>query len=179
MRQPSEIEYCIAPLFNDTIYELVGVHIGHSGKGHHATSVVKVFIDKPGGITIGDITMMSRKISAYLDVEQKITNRYILEVSSPGLDRLLLKPEHFAQQLGNKLNISLVALKDNKRNIKGTLEKIEGNDIYLSIECDAQKEDNKHIEKLSFDEIDKARVIPQISFGKATVKTKERGVEKE
>jgi ribosome maturation factor RimP len=82
-------------------YELVHVEFGSQGKD----AVLRVYIDAPGGIQVDDCESVSRQLSAVLDVEDPLNSSYFLEVSSPGLDRPLVKPEHFRQFVGDNARI--------------------------------------------------------------------------
>ncbi len=75
---------------------LEGVELAGSGRRH----ILRVYIDKEGGVTIRDCELMSRELGPVLDVEDLIPGPYTLEVSSPGLDRPLKKPNDFKRQIG-------------------------------------------------------------------------------
>lgn len=139
-------------------------------------STLRVFIEKEDGLEIDDIVRTSRKIGAHLEVEGTLPGRYLLEVSSPGLDRLLFKPAHFLPQVGQKIQISLSYPKDNQKNFQGILQGVDGDEISLFIE--KNKHHPEKVETFSFEQIDKARLMPNIQTGK-TGKGKKRGVEKE
>lgn len=82
-------------------YEIVEVELAGSGR----RPTLRVYIDKDGGVNIGDCERMSRELGAVLDVEDLIPGSYNLEVSSPGLDRPLRKPADFRKQLGKLVRI--------------------------------------------------------------------------
>ncbi len=84
--------------------------------------VLRIVIDKEGGITIGDCEEVSKRLSALLDVEDLIPTSYILEVSSPGLTRELTKEEHFAFFRGRLIRVVLRETVSNRREIKGYIE---------------------------------------------------------
>lgn len=153
MREPTEIENLLIPLLEATPYELVWVEVSKGGK----RTVVRVFIDKQGGINIDDIAKASKQISTYLDVEMPLLGNYVLEVSSPGLDRPLMRPEHFPPQMGEKISVHLVVAIDGRRNFKGILRSVTDEGIEMMVD--------DSILKFAFDDIDKARVIPDIRFG--------------
>lgn len=83
-------------------YELVEVELHPGSKG----LVVTIFIDKEGGVTVRDCELFSRSIEAMLDVEDPIKGSYILEVSSPGLDRPLRTKRDFSKNLGRNVKIT-------------------------------------------------------------------------
>ncbi len=94
--------------------------------------VLRIYVDKDGGINIDECETISRSISEALDQENLIQTAYQLEVSSPGAERKLTKEWHFEKVLGKKIEVSLYAPIDGTKNFIGTLEKYENNIIYLS-----------------------------------------------
>ena len=78
-------------------YEFVGYELHGRGSG----KVLRVYIDKKGGVMLDDCSRVSYQISAILDVEDPIQGHYSLEVSSPGLNRPLFTLEHYQQQIGH------------------------------------------------------------------------------
>ncbi|HHW11644.1 MAG TPA: ribosome maturation factor RimP [Firmicutes bacterium] len=99
-------------------YEVVDVELTREG----AQRLLRVFIDRPEGIGINDCEMFSKRLSAVLDEEDPIPTAYLLEVSSPGLERPLTKPEHFQRFAGQGVEISLFAPLQGKRKIRGRLK---------------------------------------------------------
>lgn len=96
-----KVRQIAAPLAAQEGLELVDVEFG--GPGGRQT--LRLFIDKPGGVSLDDCTAISRAVSAALDVEDPIAGAYDLEVSSPGLDRPLRTPEHFEKFKGSKVRV--------------------------------------------------------------------------
>lgn len=130
--------------------ELVDIEHVPQGKGQ----TLRVYIDKEGGVTVDDCERVSHQISGVLDVEDPIAGHYTLEVSSPGLDRPLSKPEHFARFRGREIKLRLLAPQGGRRNFKGLLKglkdeqvelEVDGEDMFLPLEC-----------------IEKARLVPDI-----------------
>lgn len=101
----TQIETLVLPILDDLGYELVDLQLQQDGK----QLALRLFIDKPVGITLDDCVEVSREVSAILEVEDPIRSAYRLEVSSPGLDRPLKKPADFERFVGKK-----VKLKSNK-----------------------------------------------------------------
>ena len=95
---------------------------------------LRVFIDKEGGVGIDDCVEMSHALDKPLDEGDFIPNAYILEVSSPGVERELVKPEHFEKMCGQKINIKLIRPMDGKREFSGVLEQYDNGDITLACE---------------------------------------------
>jgi ribosome maturation factor RimP len=84
--------------------------------------LLRIFIDRePGGVTLGDCETVSRDLSAALDVEDIILHAYTLEVSSPGLDRTLSKPEHFVRFTGSMVRIKTYQLINGQKVFRGRL----------------------------------------------------------
>lgn len=117
----------------------------------HGSPILRIYADKEGGITIGDITDISREISTVLDVEDFIDKKYMLEVSSPGLDRPLTKPEHFEKVVGKKIRVRIKEAMDGRRNFKGTLDSCTDDMLKIT--------DNDGVEfEIELGNVDKARL---------------------
>jgi ribosome maturation factor RimP len=127
-------------------YELVAWE--RSGKG----SMLRVFVDKPSGIDVDDCAKVSQQLSRVLEVEGIDYGR--LEVSSPGLDRVLRKDEDFARFAGEKARLKLRLALDGQRNFVGTLRAV--NDGKLELEVDGR------LLALDLSNIEKARLVPNI-----------------
>lgn len=101
--------------------------------------VLRIILDKEGGITIGDCEEVSKRVSALLDVEDIIPVSYLLEVSSPGLTRELTKPSHFEFFQGRLVRLILKEAVDGRREMKGFIKEVrEG--ILLLIEKETKKD---------------------------------------
>ena len=144
----------IADMLGSTVtalgYELWGVE--HIAQGRH--SVVRVYIDSPGGITVDDCTTVSEQVSSVLDVEDPITGEYTLEVSSPGMDRLLFKVAQYAGYIGEMVELRLRSAFEGRRKYRGILKGIEGEDVVIQID------DQEFL--LPYGAIEKARVQPRV-----------------
>ena len=131
-------------------YELWGVE--HIAQGRH--SLVRVYIDSPSGITVDDCATVSEQVSSVLDVEDPITGEYTLEVSSPGMDRLLFKVAQYAGYIGEMVELRLRSAFEGRRKYTGILKGIEGEDIVIQVD--------DHEFLLPFGAIEKARVQPRV-----------------
>jgi ribosome maturation factor RimP len=132
-------------------YELVDVEQSPRGR------VLRLFIDKPdkpGGVDVDDCALVSNQLSRLLAVENVDYDR--LEVSSPGLDRVLKKPADYARFAGNEINLKLRLPMGGRRNFSGVLQGIADGKVRLTM-------DTGEVE-LAFGNIDKARLVP--NFGK-------------
>ncbi len=131
-------------------YELVGVELEGSGEG----SILRVFIDRDAGISVGDCEKASRQIGAVLDVEDPIPESYVLEVSSPGLDRPLLTADHFVRFAGHPVRLRTTEPMDGRRGWKGRLVGCrEGNVV-------VREGDEERIIPLGL--VGKANLVPEV-----------------
>src|SRR5487761_56054 len=136
----------IEPLVGRLGYELV--ELEHTAG--RSSAVVRLFIDSPEGVGLADCERVSREVSALLDVEDPIPTAYTLEVSSPGLDRVLRTPAHFARFVGARVFVELAAPRDGRRRYTGKL--LSADQAGIALEVDGQ-----HV-PVSFAEIGKARL---------------------
>lgn len=94
--------------------------------------VLRIFIDKPAGVTHADCEFISQQVGTILDVEDVIPGaRYTLEVSSPGVERRLSKPKEFERFVGQKVKVVLRQPVENQRHLTGTLTNFAGGMITL------------------------------------------------
>lgn len=110
-------------------YELVDVE-AHAG----SNGLLRVYIDQEAGINLDDCELVSRQLSAVLDVEDPMPGRFVLEVSSPGLDRPLRTLEHFRRYRDQVVRVKLNQSRDGRRNFKGRLLRVEKTDIFVEID---------------------------------------------
>src|SRR5215813_10862982 len=112
-----------------------GVELVHTEvAGPEGHPIVRVFIDKPGGVTHEDCSEISTQIGTVLDVEDFIHSAYTLEVSSPGLERGLYKPQDFDRFAGSAAKLKTRIAINNQRNFRGQIIGIEGARLFLTIE---------------------------------------------
>lgn len=111
----------MTPVVSAMGYELVGVEYQLRGR----QGLLRVYIDKPGGITLDDCERVSHQVSGLLDVEDPIAGHYTLEVSSPGLDRPLFKAEDFERFAGSTVRLRLDPPLMGRRNMTGLLGGLE------------------------------------------------------
>jgi len=123
--------------------ELVEIQFRREGHGW----VLRLFIDKEGGITIDDCAAVSREISAYLEVEDLIDHAYHLEVSSPGLERPLRKREDFIRFAERLVRIKLREPINGQRVLIGTLLGLEGEMVLLEMDNETVRIDMENIAK--------------------------------
>lgn len=114
---PEKIAALAADVAREESVEIVDVVVGREGP----RSVIRIFIDREGGVRISDCESFSRKVGAVLDVEDPVPGPYSLEVSSPGINRRLAKPAHFAAAAGRRVHVVLSEAVDGCRRVRGTL----------------------------------------------------------
>jgi ribosome maturation factor RimP len=129
--------------------ELWGVEYFARGK----ITMLRVYIDREGGVGIGDCERFSRQLGSVLDVEDPILGEYTLEVSSPGLDRPLYSLTQYSQYVGQVIDLKLRFPYEERRKFKGELKAVESGDVVLVVD------DHEYL--FPFESIEKARVVPQ------------------
>jgi len=142
----------IAELLEPTIarlgYELADLEVKVGGKN----GVLRLFIDSPDGIGLGDCEKVSLAVSALLDVEDPLPGHYALEVSSPGLNRKLTKVEHFQRFTGETVKVEMRFPIEGRRRFRGTL--VSSDDENIVVEVDGESH------TLAVATIDTARLVP-------------------
>ncbi len=111
------VEELMSEILQGTKYELVDVEYVMEKDWY-----LRIFVDKAGGIDLDDCQFLSEKIGAILDKEPLMKDAYILEVSSPGIDRVLKKDRDFVREAGKVVDVTLYAPINGKKNFTGTLE---------------------------------------------------------
>ncbi len=143
----------VEPLMDSMGFDLWGIeYAGSAGQ-----PVVRVYIDAQGGVNVDDCAKASRSLSVALDVEDIIPGRYVLEVSSPGLDRLFFSPGQMAPYVGRAVDVSLEEAQDGRRNFKGDLETVRDDGFTLRAEDGSVAFDWNNVKKarLCFEPPDK------------------------
>lgn len=130
MKRHIALETVIAPVVIGLGYEFVGLEYLPQGKH----SVLRLYVDNPGGISIEDCVKVSRQVGSVLEVEsQLVRGEYALEVSSPGVDRKIFTLEQFPDFIGRKLHLTVHALINGQKNFKGTLTAVNDTELLLDI----------------------------------------------
>ena len=101
MKNKNYIEEAVAQALQTQGYELIDLII----QAHGSKKILQFFVDKEGGVNLNDCEILSNKIDAVLTMENLIDGAYILEVSSPGIKRVLKKPAHFKRFIGERAKI--------------------------------------------------------------------------
>jgi len=130
-----EVRQLSAPLAEDAGFELVDVEFLVQGRHR----VIRVLLDKPGGITVGDCSSFSRRLADCLDMNQMVNGAYHLEVSSPGLDRPLRTLESVQRFAGQRASILIHDPRDGRRKFDGELLGAAGTRAGLRTEDGAEQ----------------------------------------
>ncbi len=149
-QDPLHIGDMLEPGIRSLGYELVGVEFQTGGKGG---GLLRVYIDSENGISAEDCQKVSYQVSGLLDVEDPIPGHYTLEVSSPGLDRLLFRAEDFDRFAGQLVKLRLTYPVEGQRKFKGRLVGMRGENVVI-------EGDEMEI-SLPFDQIEQARLVPE------------------
>jgi ribosome maturation factor RimP len=147
------------PYVRDAGFDLIEVQYAREQRG----AVLRLFIDRPAGseqhqtidqtlVGVDDCERVSRDVSAALDVADNIANTYLLEVSSPGLDRPLRRERDFARFVGESARVRLESGVEGRRNFSGTIRGAK--DGHVEIACDGRSYE------LPIDDIVRANLIP-------------------
>ncbi len=110
------------------------VHVEYQART--SSPVLRVYVDRPGGVTLDDCAELSRRIGVLLDVEDLIPNQYMLEVSSPGIERPLFSERDYRRFRGREVRLTTVEKVDNRRNFKGVIEDVSDGKVRLN--CDGR-----------------------------------------
>lgn len=120
-----QIETLVQPIADELNYELYYVeYVKEDGEFY-----LRIYIDKPEGISLTDCENLSRRVSDVLDVEDPIKDSYYLEVSSPGLNRGLYTDEHFKKFVGREVLVKLKSALNGAKSIKGILTEVDDESI--------------------------------------------------
>jgi ribosome maturation factor RimP len=129
-------------------YELVEVEFAPGPGG----GTLRFYIDKPEGIDAEDCASVSHAVLDSIEADDPLPGDFAIEVSSPGLDRVLRTPEHFARFVDNRVKVELLVPRDGRRRYTGVLRRTDGESIELEV-------DNFSV-SIRLAEINKARLAP-------------------
>ncbi len=115
-------------------------------------SLLRIFVEREEGVSVDLCAEVSRHVSDLLDVEKIMPSEYTLEVSSPGMDRLLFKSEQYAAHVGERLDVRLNLPFEGRKKIVGTLVGLEKNTVVLRVDEDEYL--------LPLENVQKARLVP-------------------
>jgi len=148
----TELENLLSPVISSIGYELVYVYYLKENKNW----IVRVAIDKEGGVSLNDCEHVSKVIDGKLDEIDLIKTSYLLEVCSPGLDRPLIKEKDFVRFQGKKIKVKTREPLENRKNFAGVLKEFIDGTVTLI--------DGEAIFLIPLENIQKANLITEINF---------------
>ncbi len=132
----ADLAALLEPVLEDMGFRLVRVAMSKRDGG-----TIQIMADKAGGpINVDDCANISRRISPLLDAHDPIEGRYYLEVSSPGIDRILVRPSDFEDWAGYEAKVELKELIDGRKRFRGILEGYEDGEMRLQVQLDENSE---------------------------------------
>lgn len=137
----------VAPILEEEGLDLVEVEYKRGAR----RSFLRIYIDKPGGVTLDDCSTVSNQLGDLLDIEDLISNRYVLEVSSPGAERPLKRPDDYRRFVGRLVRIRTKESVDGNRQFVGRLVAFEEDKATIEVE------DSEQV-TLELGEIERARL---------------------
>ena len=148
-RTERQIEECLKTAVASCDCQIWGVEYFAAGK----RSKLRIYIDKPDGVSIDDCETVSREVGDVLDMEDMIGRSYTLEVSSPGIDRILFKAEQFEANVGATVDVRLNFPLNGRKRFVGTLASVEDAQALVRLD-DAEY-------SLPIENVQRARLVPQ------------------
>lgn len=143
-----QLQDMLKPTVEALGFELWGIE--YLSQGRH--SVLCIYIESENGINVDDCAQVSHQVGSLLDVEDTIAGEYTLEVSSPGMDRLLFKLDQYPAYIGEGIELRLRSPIEGRRKFKGVLKGIEGEDVVVQVDS--------HEYLLPHNVVEKARIQP-------------------
>ena len=143
--------------------EIVEIELRGGGKSR----MLRIFIDKPSGVTHEDCASLSREVSTIFDVEDAVPGGpYVLEVSSPGLDRKLFRASDFEKFQGSRVKLTTKDPVNGNRHFEGRLERFESGRLTLDL-AEARKKFRPRAEaaqklEIELANVEKANLVPEI-----------------
>jgi ribosome maturation factor RimP len=142
----TKITEIIEPIIVALGYELWGCEVQQQGRDF----LVRIYIDSPQGVDLDACGKVSHELGAILDVEDPMSGSYTLEVSSPGIERVLFKKEHYIRYIGSDIKLNLFAPVDKQKKFTGKIQDVKDDVLYFIVE-------------------DKVLMIPMANIAKASL----------
>lgn len=139
-----KVESLIKTKIQENGYSLYDVQYAKEGKNYF----LRIFIDKPEGIDLNDCEKVNDLVNPLLDEVDYIKEQYFLEVSSPGIERVLRKDEHLQESIGNEIEIKLFKPENGKKEFEGILNSFDKENIKLNIQNEEITIERKNISNM-------------------------------
>jgi len=142
-----EVTSLIEPILDEMEIELVDIEYLHE----QGRWILRIYVDEPGGITLDDCARVSREIGGLIEVKDIFHQEYVLEVSSPGLNRRLKKEQDFERAVGKNVKIRLFTPLEGQRSFRGSLQSFQDGILCLGVKDD--------LILLPFGDVEKANLV--------------------
>jgi len=147
-RKEKQVEELLAPTVESLGCRVWGVEFLAQGK----YTKLRLYIDKDAGVTVDDCASISRHVGDILDVEEAIAGAYTLEVSSPGMDRILFRESQYVDSIGERIEVRLNFPFEGRRNFTGLLAGVQDSMAVVQVD------DDEYL--LPLENVQRARVVP-------------------
>ncbi|MBR3881692.1 MAG: ribosome maturation factor RimP [Clostridia bacterium] len=137
----TKVEQLLEKIIVDLGYDLYDVRYEKEAKDYY----LRIIIDKPAGIDINDCETVNNAINDILDEADYIKDQYFLEVSSPGLERILRKEKHFLSQIGKEVSVKLFKPINKQKELIGILEEYNNTELTIKVDDETIKINLKDI----------------------------------
>ncbi len=136
-----KIESLVTKPINGLGYDVYDIQYVKEGKDYY----LRIFIDKPDGIDLNDCEKVNNEINNLLDEADYIKEQYFLEISSPGIERILRKDKHLKDNIGKMVEVKLFKPINKQKTIEGTLNNFDENFIFIKTDENEMKIERKDI----------------------------------
>jgi ribosome maturation factor RimP len=147
-RREQELEQLLKPTIAGLGFELWGLE--YLSGGNRAT--LRVYIDTPSGVTLGDCERVSHQLNGVLDVDDPVRTVHTLEVSSPGVDRILFKPHQYRAHIGREVDLRLRFPLEGRRKFVGLIDGVQEGEVVLCVDGSTCT--------VPLEQVHRARVVP-------------------
>ena len=146
--EAKEIEALIAPLVEQEGGEIVDLQWRR--EGHQW--ILRLFVDKPNGITLDDCAYFSDRVGAFLDEKNAIEQSYVLEISSPGLDRVIKKDKDFERFSGKAVKVKIKIAENGQRRFSGVLQGLHGDKVAVLVGTETKQFARQNVDEIRLDD---------------------------
>ncbi len=146
--EAKEIETLLEPLIEQEGGEIVDLQWRR--EGHQW--ILRLFLDKPNGITLDDCAYFSDRVGAFLDEKNAIEQSYVLEISSPGLDRVVKKDKDFERFAGKAVKVRIKIAENGQRRFSGILKGLQDGKVAVQVGEMLKAFDKKNIDEVRLDD---------------------------
>lgn len=130
----SRVWEIVEPLITHEGMEIVDIDYRREGRG----TVLRFYLDREGGVSLDDLAPLSRRLGDVLDVHDTVPGPYTLELSSPGINRRLRRPDHFRRYIGKRVRVRTTVVVGGRRTFVGPLQAVEADGIVVGMADAAQ-----------------------------------------